>query len=63
VVLGELTRVPVMIKVGRRESAEGGADVDIIKELQLSAQERRQKVIGFGETSREFQLGEMNWEV
>jgi DNA helicase HerA-like ATPase len=39
VVLGELTRVPVMIKVGKRESAEGGADVDIVKELQLASQE------------------------
>jgi DNA helicase HerA-like ATPase len=41
VVLGELTRVPVMIKVGKRESAEGGADVDIVKELQLASQESK----------------------
>jgi len=59
VVLGELTRVPVMIKVGRRESAEGGADVDIIKELQLAKQESRYPDIGLGEKT----LEEMNWGI
>lgn len=64
VVLGELTRVPVMIKVGKRESAEGGADVDIIKELQLSAQEKRVREIGIDEGKlSETQLGEIDWGI
>lgn len=33
VVLGQLTRVPVMIKVGQRLSAEGGSDIDLIEAL------------------------------
>jgi DNA helicase HerA-like ATPase len=57
VVLGELTRVPVMIKVGRRESAEGGADVDIVKELQLASQESTIK------TQINFEKKEVDWGV
>jgi hypothetical protein len=31
VVLGRLTRIPAMVKVGGRRSAEGGADVDLVE--------------------------------
>ncbi|HEY3415224.1 MAG TPA: ATP-binding protein [Armatimonadota bacterium] len=33
IVLGQLTRVPCLIKVGARVSAEGGSDVDVTSEL------------------------------
>lgn len=33
IVLGQLTRVPCMVKVGSRVSAEGGSDVDVTAEL------------------------------
>lgn len=62
VILGELTRVPVMIKVGKRESAEGGADVDIITELQLALQEKQIEKIGIQKDgSAETQLKEIDW--
>lgn len=34
IVLGSLTRVPCLIKVGRRVSAEGGSDTDVTAELE-----------------------------
>jgi hypothetical protein len=33
VVLGPLARVPVMVRVGRRESMEGGSDIDVVERL------------------------------
>lgn len=36
IVVGQLTRVPVMMRVGRRESAEGGSDVDVVKALEAA---------------------------
>jgi uncharacterized protein len=33
VVLGPLSRVPVMVRVGRRESMEGGSDIDVVERL------------------------------
>ncbi|HLQ33590.1 MAG TPA: ATP-binding protein [Chloroflexota bacterium] len=41
IVLGTLTRVPAMIKVGRRRSAEGGSDVDLVEALQQAAQDSK----------------------
>lgn len=38
VVLGQLTRVPVMLAVSGRASAEGGSDVDVVAALQRAAQ-------------------------
>ncbi len=34
IVLGQLTRIPVMVRITGRESAEGGSDVDIVDALQ-----------------------------
>jgi DNA helicase HerA-like ATPase len=34
IILGPLTRVPCLIKVGRRVSAEGGSDIDVTAELE-----------------------------
>ena len=33
VIVGEITRAPVMVKVRPRLTKEGGADVDIVKKL------------------------------
>ncbi|MFI5269028.1 MAG: ATP-binding protein, partial [Chloroflexota bacterium] len=41
IVLGTLTRVPAMIKVGKRRSAEGGSDVDLVEALQQAAQDSK----------------------
>ncbi|HEX6819334.1 MAG TPA: ATP-binding protein [Ktedonobacterales bacterium] len=38
IVLGQLTRVPVMLAVSGRASAEGGSDVDVVSELRRAAQ-------------------------
>lgn len=39
VILGPLVRVPVMVKVGHRESKEGGNDIDVIKKLEEARSE------------------------
>lgn len=39
VILGPLVRVPVMVKVGQRESKEGGNDIDVIKKLEEARSE------------------------
>jgi DNA helicase HerA-like ATPase len=36
VVLGQLTRIPALISVGGRTSAEGGADIDLIEALEVA---------------------------
>jgi len=49
VILGPLVRVPVMVKVGQRESKEGGNDIDVVGALERARSEvktivREQKV-------------------
>jgi len=39
VVLGPLVRVPVMIKVGKRQSQEGGSDIDVVQALESARSE------------------------
>ena len=39
IVLGQLTRIPVMVRITGRESAEGGSDVDIVDELKRARQD------------------------
>jgi DNA helicase HerA-like ATPase len=34
IILGRLTRIPVMVKIGERETAEGGFDIDIDEEFE-----------------------------
>ncbi|MDE3076419.1 MAG: ATP-binding protein [Chloroflexota bacterium] len=41
IVLGTLTRVPAMIKVGRRRSAEGGSDVDLVEALKQASEDSK----------------------
>lgn len=47
VILGPLVRVPVMVRVGHRESKEGGNDIDVVAALERSRSEmltdRREK--------------------
>ena len=39
IVLGQLTRIPVMARITGRASAEGGSDVDIVSELERARQD------------------------
>ncbi len=39
IVLGQLTRVPVMVRVAGRVSAEGGSDVDVVAALERALQD------------------------
>lgn len=39
IVLGQLTRIPVMVRISGRASAEGGSDVDIVDELKRAKQD------------------------
>jgi len=39
VILGPLVRVPVMVKVGQRESQEGGNDIDVVAALERARSE------------------------
>jgi DNA helicase HerA-like ATPase len=39
IVLGQLTRIPVMVRIAGRLSAEGGGDVDIVDELRRAKQD------------------------
>ncbi len=39
IVLGQLTRIPVMVRITGRASAEGGSDVDIVDELRRARQD------------------------
>lgn len=39
VVLGPLTKVPVMVRVGRRESQEGGSDINVVERLEAARRE------------------------
>lgn len=34
VIVGEITRAPVMVRIRRRKTREGGADIDVVAELQ-----------------------------
>ncbi len=57
IVLGQLTRVPVMLSVAGRISAEGGSDIDVIAELQRASQAKRtdrvaQTMTGHGAVAR-----------
>jgi DNA helicase HerA-like ATPase len=39
IVLGQLTRIPVMVRISGRASAEGGSDVNIVDELRRARQD------------------------
>jgi uncharacterized protein len=39
IVLGQLTRIPVMVRITGRTSAEGGSDLDIVDALKRAKQD------------------------
>lgn len=43
IVVGEIVKVPMMIKVRRRETKEGGADIDIVSKLRAIRNEEKLK--------------------
>lgn len=45
IVLGQLTRVPAMVRVGQRLSAEGGADVDLAETLRRALADARTQAL------------------
>lgn len=51
VIVGEVTRAPVMLKIRERETAEGGADIDVVQKLSEAVKEaeveesRREEII------------------
>jgi DNA helicase HerA-like ATPase len=58
IVLGQLTRIPVMLSVSARASAEGGSDVDVVEELRKavqakSTQRAAQEMRGRGAVARQ----------
>jgi len=54
VVVGEVTKAPVMLKVRPRKTKEGGADIDVVEKLRQARQEL--KVDDIVETERKRQL-------
>lgn len=45
IIVGELTRVPVMVRVRKRRSREGGADIDLVEVLRRAREEMIKKGI------------------
>jgi len=45
IILGRLTRIPVMVKIGERETAEGGFDIDIDEEFEKALKDAQNRDI------------------
>ena len=45
IIVGELTRVPVMVRIRERRSREGGADIDLVEVLKMAREEMKKKNI------------------
>ena len=43
VVVGEMTRAPVMMKVKRRRTLEGGSDIDIVAKMRAAVEKSREE--------------------
>lgn len=43
VIVGEVTRAPVMVKIRRRETEEGGADIDVVEMLREALREAEEE--------------------
>jgi DNA helicase HerA-like ATPase len=61
VVLGPLTRVPVMVRVGRRESQEGGSDIDVVERLAAARAEAVTQGYVAAHKAEEAQRGRSAW--
>lgn len=61
VVLGPLVRVPVMVKIGRRRSAEGGSDIDISERLAAARSEAVTHRYAAEDAARRAARGRSEW--
>jgi len=43
VIVGEVTRAPVMVKIRQRETEEGGADIDVVEKLREAVEEAEEE--------------------
>ena len=43
VIVGEVTRAPVMVKIRKRETEEGGADIDVVEKLKEAVREAEEE--------------------
>jgi len=43
VIVGEVTRAPVMVKIRQRETEEGGADIDVVEKLREAVKEAEEE--------------------
>jgi len=62
VVLGPLVRVPVMIKVGKRQSQEGGSDIDVVQALERARSEAITGRMEKGAEEEREARGRAEWE-
>ncbi|KKL53117.1 hypothetical protein LCGC14_2278630, partial [marine sediment metagenome] len=53
VIVGNLTRAPVMVKIRRRNTREGGSDIDVIGRLHEARDEAQEESEDTGERARE----------
>jgi DNA helicase HerA-like ATPase len=54
VIVGEMTKVPVMVKIRQRETKEGGADIDVVDSLQKATEKAKEE-----ERNKELELKEI----
>ena len=45
VIVGEMTRAPVMVKVKRRRTREGGSDIDIIGKMKAAVEKSKEETL------------------
>lgn len=43
VIVGEITKAPVMVKIRQRETKEGGADIDVVESLRKAVEKAREE--------------------
>jgi DNA helicase HerA-like ATPase len=43
VVVGEMTRAPVMVRVKKRRTREGGSDIDIISKMKVAVEKAKEE--------------------
>jgi len=54
IIVGEMTKVPVMVKIRQRETKEGGADIDVVDSLQKATEKAKEE-----EKEKELELKEI----
>jgi hypothetical protein len=62
VVLGPLVRVPVMIRVGKRKSQEGGSDIDVVRALERARSEVETEDMERRAEEERRRRGRVEWE-